>query len=85
MFRVNDLVDGLVERGHEITVLTGVPNYPDGKIFAAYRKSPKDFAIYAGSPIVRAPMLPRGKSNVSLFFNYLSFAISASIVGPWRL
>ena len=38
-FRINDLVKELVNRGHEVTVLTGEPNYPDGKIFPEYRKN----------------------------------------------
>ena len=35
-FRINDLAEGLVKRGHEITVLTGTPNYPGGQIFNGY-------------------------------------------------
>ena len=32
-FRVNDLAEELVLRGNEVTVLTGKPNYPQGKIY----------------------------------------------------
>ena len=32
-FRINDLVLELEKKGHEITLLTGIPNYPDGIIF----------------------------------------------------
>ena len=35
-FRINDLCQGLKEKGHEITVLTGIPNYPKGKFFKGY-------------------------------------------------
>ena len=34
-FRINDVVHGLVDRGHEVTILTGQPNYPGGKLFGA--------------------------------------------------
>ena len=37
-FRVNDICEGLVEKGHEIEVLTGLPNYPYGKLFDGYSK-----------------------------------------------
>ena len=37
-FKVNDLVKGFVERGHQVTVLTGKPNYPFGTIFKGYRQ-----------------------------------------------
>ena len=35
-FRINDLVASLVERGHEVTVLTGQPNYPSGDFHPGY-------------------------------------------------
>jgi colanic acid biosynthesis glycosyl transferase WcaI len=35
-FRINDLVKELVERGHNVSVLTGKPNYPQGKIYKGY-------------------------------------------------
>lgn len=35
-FRINDLVKELVERGHDVSVLTGKPNYPQGKIYKGY-------------------------------------------------
>ena len=31
-FRVNDLALSLIEKGHEVSVLTGLPNYPEGRI-----------------------------------------------------
>ena len=34
------IADGLAERGHEVHVLTGFPNYPDGKLQAGYPMSP---------------------------------------------
>ena len=36
-FRINDLVGELLRRGHQVTVLTGLPNYPDGKVFQEFR------------------------------------------------
>lgn len=59
-FRINDLVKEWSQRGHEVTVLTGIPNYPSGKVFDAYRDQPRDFAEYAGAKVVRVPMLTRG-------------------------
>lgn len=84
-FRLNELVDGLVARGHEITVLTGLPNYPSGRVFADYRKSPESFQRYGGASIVRIPIVSRGQNRVKLALNYLSFVLSGSTVGPWKL
>lgn len=85
-FRVNDLVVGLKERGHEVTVLTGQPNYPEGQIYESFRDDPAGFDEYAGAPIVRSPVVPRGKGGgLRLALNYLSFAVTGSTVGVWRL
>ncbi len=84
-FRVNDLVRECVQRGHLVTVLTGVPNYPTGAVFAAYRQDPNAFNTYNGAEIVRVPMLPRGTGAVRLILNYVSFVCGASSFGIWRL
>lgn len=84
-FRVNDLVQELVARGHTVGVLTGIPNYPSGKVFSAYQQNPKAFASYAGSTVWRVPMLSRGNGSARLVLNYLSFVVGACVVGPWKL
>lgn len=84
-FRVNSLVGELVKRGHEVTVLTGLPNYPGGTVFAEYRADPGGFLSYDGAAIVRVPLFSRGRGRVSLILNYVSFAVSASLIGGWRL
>lgn len=84
-FRINDLVADFVQRGHQVTVLTGLPNYPEGQVFDSYRHAPADFASYAGARVVRVPMLARGRGAVRLVLNYFSFALSASLWGAWRL
>ena len=84
-FRINDLVAELVNRGHAVTVLTGEPNYPDGKIFPEYRKNPGIYRTFGGAAVVRVPLFPRGTGAVRLALNYLSFALSASFLGSWKL
>lgn len=75
----------LVRRGHEVTVLTGMPSYPDRKLFADFRENPGRFDEYEGARVVRVPMSPRGRSGARLMLNYATFALSASLLGPWRL
>jgi len=84
-FRVNDLVEGLVARGHEVTVLTGRPNYPEGRIFAAYRRDPAAFSRFAGAEVLRVPLRPRGKGSLRLVLNYASFVFWGCLLGPWKL
>ncbi len=84
-FRVNDLVKEWVQRGHQVIVLTGLPNYPEGKVFDAYRKKPSAFAEYEGAKVLRVPMLPRGTGGLRLMLNYISFVLSGTVLGPWYL
>jgi len=84
-FRINDLTQELVQRGHSVTVLTGIPNYPAGRVFDAYRQNPEAFGHYNGATVWRVPMLARGHGAARLFLNYLSFVIGACLCGPWRL
>ena len=85
VFRVNDVVAELVARGHQVTVLTGRPNYPDGRVFESYRRTPSEFDRYAGATVTRVPLRPRGKGSLQLVLNYLSFVVWGTLLGPWRL
>ncbi|MHC4308537.1 MAG: glycosyltransferase family 4 protein, partial [Planctomycetota bacterium] len=83
-FPINDLALGLFERGHQVTVLTGIPNYPDGKFFSGYGFFRNTRQNYHGVRVFRAPLLPRGKrGRIRLAINFLSFALSASILAPF--
>lgn len=85
-FRISDLVKSLVERGINVDVLTGKPNYPDGKIYSGYRASGSMHELWQGANVFRVPIFPRGLRNgFHLFLNYLSFIFSGAIVGTWKL
>lgn len=84
-FRVNDLAGALVARGHHVTVLTGQPNYPDGRIFDAFRAKPGAFLQHHGAEIVRVPLLARRRGSLRLVLNYASFVVTGATLGAWRL
>ncbi|MEQ1528923.1 MAG: glycosyltransferase family 4 protein [Methylococcales bacterium] len=84
-FRINDLASEMVRRGHKVTVLTGLPNYPEGKVLKQFSNDPTHFANYKGVGIIRVPLIPRGQGGLRLILNYFTFAISASILGLWKL
>ncbi len=84
-FRVNDLVTGWQERGHEVTVLTGIPNYPAGRPYPGYTAFGPASERFGRSRIVRVPLVPRGGGGrARMAANYLSFALTASLLGPAR-
>lgn len=75
-FRINDLCFGLHENGHKITVLTGKPNYPNGKFYEGYNFFKNRFEKINGIDVYRANLFPRGSgSGFKLFINYMSFVI----------
>ncbi|MBX9100115.1 glycosyltransferase family 4 protein [Clostridium perfringens] len=79
-FRINDICKGLKEAGHDVEVLTGLPNYPEGKIYKGYSWFKKGVKEYNGIKIMRVPMIPRGKnSSMMLALNYVSFMVNASL------
>ncbi len=84
-FRINDLAAGLVERGHRVTVLTGLPNYPGGKFFDGYGYGGPYHEEYRGMQVLRVPLIPRGEGGgLRLALNYLTFALAATILAPLR-
>ena len=76
-FRINDIVEELVKRGHAVTVLTGRPNYPEGKIYEGYRDSHKTASNYHGAVVYRCKLRPRKSGALNLALNYLSFVKQA--------
>lgn len=77
-FRISDICETLVRKGHHVTVLTGLPNYPEGQILADYRYGKKRNEELNGVRIIRSYEIGRGKNSINLFLNYLSFAVSGS-------
>ncbi len=83
-FRINDLTAGLVEKGHEVTVLTGIPNYPNGNFFPGYSIFKKLRQFYRGAKVIRVPLVPRRRGRkIDLMLNYFSFIFFAGILGPF--
>jgi colanic acid biosynthesis glycosyl transferase WcaI len=83
-FRINDVVLGLSDLGHEVTVLTGKPNYPSGHFASGYRFFGQTRERYGTVEIVRVPLIPRGGGGgLRLSINYASFALFATLLGPW--
>lgn len=85
-FRINELVASLVSRGVATTVLTGKPNYPEGRVFPGYRASGCVKEAFCGAQVRRVPLFPRGqRSPWRLALNYLSFIAAGIVWGPRML
>ena len=75
-FRINDICEEWIKRGYEVTVITGIPNYPQGKFYEGYGWLKKRQEKYNGINIKRIPIVPRGHNSIMLILNYLSFVIT---------
>ena len=85
-FRINEVVASLVEKGINVDVLTGNPNYPSGKVYPDFRWWLCSKHTWRGANVVRTPLIPRGKGTALwLVMNYLSFVLFATICGAWIL
>lgn len=71
--------------GHNVTVLTGYPNYPSGKISKEFLNDKQKYSSYKGVKIIRVPILPRGNTKSQLIINYMSFVFSATFIGIFKL
>jgi len=77
-FKINDLSEKFVEKGHIVNVLTGKPNYPQGKFYAGYGLFSPRKENHKGIHIRRLPLFPRGNaSGFRLIVNYFSFVITS--------
>ena len=89
-FPINDLVESIHrDKEFEISVLTGYPNYPEGRIYKGYEKNffSKRYDNHStGYKIFRVPIIRRIKnSKISIIFNYLSFIIMGIVMSPFLL
>lgn len=77
-FLINDFVATLESQGYEVDVLTGKPNYPEGRLFPGYAAEGCMLETYGDRiGLFRIPLRPRGAGGaVNLARNYLSFILN---------
>lgn len=80
-FRCNDVAFELASRGYDVTVLTAIPDYPQGKYYDGYGIFRKRCETINGVKVIRGFIIPRGKGGgLRLMFNYISFFISSILI-----
>lgn len=79
-FKINDLAEELVKRGHDVTVLTGKPNYPKGEFFDGYSFWGVHKESYKGAKVIRVPLMRRRNGGAKwLILNYFSYVFFGGI------
>ena len=76
-FRIGDICRALKERGHQVTVVTGQPNYPEGEIYPGYEKKNRRHEVLDGVEVHRCFTMPRKSGVLHRFLNYYSFMLSS--------
>ena len=84
-FCINDVAKTLVEKGVEVEILTGKPNYPEGSIYSGYKAWGFQLESQFGLVVNRVPFLARGKGAWRLMLNYFSFVASGLLFAPCML
>ena len=82
VFRGNDIAFHWAEQGHEVHVVSGIPNYPDGKFHEGYGLFKKRHETVNGVKVTRLPIFPRGNNKIMLMLNYFSYLFVAWV---WML
>ena len=72
-FRITEICEELVRRGHAVTVLTGRPNSPEGEVYPGYAHIRRE--THNGVEIVRCQIRPRKHGAAALALNYMSFLL----------
>ncbi|MDR0690964.1 MAG: glycosyltransferase family 4 protein [Streptococcaceae bacterium] len=81
-FRINDICQEWAKRGYKVTVLTGIPNYPQGKYYEGYHFFSVKKEKFGEIDIIRLPLIARGSNSIMLILNYFSFVVSGWF---WKL
>lgn len=85
--RVSELSRYWVKAGHEVTVLTGFPNHPDGIVRPEYRRRFRRLFCREridGIRVARTWLLPfPNRKAHERMLNYSSFCVSAAIAGSF--
>ena len=79
-FRINDICEELVRRGNKVTVVAGIPNYPEGVVYKGYEKSYKQPEYINGVKVIRCNNRPRKNGILNLLLNYRSYYKKASVI-----
>lgn len=76
----SEVAEELTKRGHSVTVLTGLPNYPSGVLAPGYKMTPRLHEVINGIPVLRVFEYPyHGRSAFRRTLNYLSFSTAAAM------
>lgn len=72
-FRITDIALSLSKKGFDVTVLCGIPNLPEGKVYNNYKHRKNRFQTLEGVKIIRCAEIARRNNIFFRLLNYYSF------------
>ena len=72
-FKANDMAFELAARGYDVTVLTPIPDYPQGKYYKGYGIFKRRSETKKGVKIIRTFVIPRRKGTAGMAYLELHF------------
>ena len=82
----HELASELTKRGYNVTVITGFPNYPSGRLYAGYRSRLFQWETVDGVRVLRvAHVIDRSRSALRRILSYASFSLTATVLGALLL
>ena len=83
-FKANDMAFELARRGHDVTVLTPLPDYPQGNFYKGYGILKKRKENVRGVRVIRTLVIPRHNGSTGwLALNYLSYTFFSTLKALW--
>ena len=79
IYAVNSIVRVMVERGHKVTVLTGLPDYTTSYIPEEYKHGKNRHQEYYGADVYRVPTIARRHGPIWRSLSFLSFVVSGKL------
>lgn len=84
--RLSELALRLQRRGHEVTIITAMPNYPTGKVFDEYRRRVFCKERVNDLKVIRCPIIPTKSTNLIIrLVSYMSFVVTSLFMGTWSV
>lgn len=78
-FKVSDVCQALVSKGHEVDVVTSFPNYPMGVIYEGYRKGEHKDEVINGVNVHRVFTIGRRTGFIWRTANYYAFSVASTL------
>ena len=77
-FRITDICEELAKKGHDVTVVTGTPNYPMGAIYHGYENKARQDEVINGVKVHRCAIHPRKTGTIHRLWNYFSYPYAST-------